>query len=76
MSKAVGAVGLLLISALCVEAVAGWICDGRRPASTGEVVVVGSTNCTVRADDVNGTSVVYAVTLDGHTNVVGRFRSE
>jgi hypothetical protein len=64
-----------LISVLSMTAVAGWVCDGVRESAGGQPTP-GGTNTTVRVQDVGGTSVVYVVTETGHTNLVGRFRSE
>ena len=75
MSRALVVLGAL-ISVLCMKAVAGWVCDGTAQNTGGSGGAPASTNVAVYVQDVGGTSVVYAVTSTGHTNLVGRFRSE
>jgi hypothetical protein len=72
MSKAAAAVAVSLISVLCMKALAGWVVEGV-PGGGGSG---GETNVVVRARELGGTSVVYVVTSSGHTNFVGRFRTD
>ena len=65
----------LVVCGLAGRAVAGWICDGVAEGGGGGGATV-VTNSAVRVLDAGGTSVVYVVTDSGHTNVVGRFRSD
>lgn len=75
MSRTAAAFGLVvLISVLSMRAIGGWGCDGARQSAGGEISV--GTNTSFRVYEVGGTSVVYVVTAGGHTNLVGRFRSE
>jgi len=65
----------LMVSGLAARAFAGWVCDGVAEGDGGGTAPV-VTNAAVRVSDSGGTSVVYVVTEGGHTNVVGRFRSD